>query len=135
ADRGQPEDAVHVQQRGHLAEQRGRVVERGRAEAVTVRGRWVAVRAWPLAVRAQDPVAPAWRMQQGAMIMIDAIQVAAMDAAANPAAAPAVQPQASAVDVREFAQALERTGGVDATKPGKGAEAVSSTAPPGESAS
>ncbi|MCA0394678.1 MAG: hypothetical protein LCH70_11290 [Proteobacteria bacterium] len=42
--------------------------------------------------------------------MIDAIQVAALDAAANPAAAPAVQPQASAIEVRDFAQALERTG-------------------------
>lgn len=67
--------------------------------------------------------------------MIDAIQVAAMDAAANPAAAPAVQPQAAAVDVREFAQALERNGGVDAAKPGASAEAVSDAAPAGESAS
>lgn len=54
--------------------------------------------------------------------MIDAIQVAAMDAAANPTAAPALQPQAAAVDVREFAQALERAGGAgsvrnDATAP------------------
>src|SRR5690606_22480178 len=52
---------------------------------------------------------------QGARIgsnqMIDAIQVAAMDAAANPAASPALQPQAAAVDVREFAQALDRAGG------------------------
>ena len=67
--------------------------------------------------------------------MIDAIQVAAMDAAANPAAARAVQPQAAAVDVREFAQALERSGGVDAAKPGASAEAVSNAAPAGESAS
>ncbi|TYT25913.1 hypothetical protein FZO89_06400 [Luteimonas viscosa] len=67
--------------------------------------------------------------------MIDAIQVAAMDAAANPAAARAVQPQAAAVDVREFAQALERNGGVDAAKPGASAEAVSTAAPAGESAS
>lgn len=65
--------------------------------------------------------------------MIDAIQVAAMDAAANPAAAPALQPQANAVDVREFGQALQRTGG--ATPAAPQAEAVANTAPAGESAS
>jgi len=64
--------------------------------------------------------------------MIDAIQVAAMDAAANPAASPALQPQAAAVDVREFAQALDRAGG--AAPAGNDANAVASTAPPGESA-
>ena len=41
--------------------------------------------------------------------MIDAIQVAALDAVANPAAAPAAQPQASAIEVREFAQARTET--------------------------
>lgn len=64
--------------------------------------------------------------------MIDAIQVAALEAAANPAAAPALQPQASAVDVREFAQAMERSGGA---KPAAAAEAVANPAPAGESAS
>ena len=64
--------------------------------------------------------------------MIDAIQVAAMDAAANPAALPALQPQAAAVDVREFAQALDRAGG--APPASSEANAVTSTAPPGESA-
>ena len=64
--------------------------------------------------------------------MIDAIQVAAMDAAANPAASPALQPQAAAVDVREFAQALDRAGG--AAPASNDANAVTSTAPPGESA-
>lgn len=44
--------------------------------------------------------------------MIEAIQVAAMDPAqAAPAASSAQSPQASAYDVREFAAALERTGG------------------------
>ena len=64
--------------------------------------------------------------------MIDAIQVAAMDAAANPAASPALQPQAAAVDVREFAQALDRAGGAAPAR--NDANAVTSTAPPGESA-
>jgi len=43
--------------------------------------------------------------------MIEAIQVAATDAAKAPTAA-AHSPQASAFDVREFAAALERTGGM-----------------------
>ena len=64
--------------------------------------------------------------------MIDAIQVAAMDAAANPAASPALQPQAAAVDVREFAQALDRAGGAAPAR--NDANAVSSATPPGESA-
>ena len=64
--------------------------------------------------------------------MIDAIQVAAMDAAANPAASTALQPQAAAVDVREFAQALDRAGG--AAPASNDVNAVTSTAPPGESA-
>lgn len=64
--------------------------------------------------------------------MIDAIQVAAMDAAANPAASPALQPQAAAVDVREFAQALDRAGGAAPAR--NDANAVTSAAPPGESA-
>ena len=66
--------------------------------------------------------------------MIDAIQVAAMDAAANPAAAPALQPQAAAVDVREFAQALERAGGAPAVRNDAGAQAATPAAPAGESA-
>lgn len=48
--------------------------------------------------------------------MIEAIQVAAMEAAqASPAASPVQSPQASAYDVREFAAALERTGGAPQT--------------------
>lgn len=43
--------------------------------------------------------------------MIEAIQVAAMDPAQAAAASPAMQPQASAYDVRAFAATLERTGG------------------------
>jgi len=44
--------------------------------------------------------------------MIEAIQVAMGDPAlAAPATSPAQSPQASAYDVREFAAALERTGG------------------------
>lgn len=45
--------------------------------------------------------------------MIEAIQVAAMDSAAqgSPAANSVQSPQASSYDVREFAAALERTGG------------------------
>ena len=58
--------------------------------------------------------------------MIDAIQVAALDAVANPAAAPAVQPQASVVEVRDFAQALERSGGAARAQPDAAANAVSS---------
>lgn len=47
--------------------------------------------------------------------MIEAIQVAAMDAAQiSPKAA--VQPQASAYDIREFAATLERTGGASAAQ-------------------
>lgn len=59
--------------------------------------------------------------------MIDAIQVAALDAVANPAAAPAAQPQASAIEVGEFAQALERTGGASKAQPDAAANAVAST--------
>ena len=65
--------------------------------------------------------------------MIDAIQVAAMDATLNPAAAQAAQPQASAVDVHEFARALDRAGGAPAVRT-DAAQAPASTAPPGESA-
>ena len=43
--------------------------------------------------------------------MIEAIQVAAMDATQAAPSSPAMQSQASAYDVREFAAALERTGG------------------------
>lgn len=45
--------------------------------------------------------------------MIEAIQVGAMDAAqaAGPASSASNQPQASSYDVRDFAAALERTGG------------------------
>ena len=67
--------------------------------------------------------------------MIDAIQVAALETAANPAAAPAAQPQASAIDVGKFAQALERTGGATQAKPDAAANAVEGTAQVGESAS
>ncbi len=66
--------------------------------------------------------------------MIDAIQVAAMDAAANPAAAPALQPQAAAVDVREFAQAMERAGGASPVRNDAGAQAAAPATPAGESA-
>ena len=46
--------------------------------------------------------------------MIEAIQVAAMDPAqAASAASPANGPQASAFEVRDFAAALERTGGAE----------------------
>ena len=61
--------------------------------------------------------------------MIDAIQVAALDAVANPAASSVAQPQASAIEVREFAQALERTGGAAKAQPDAATNAVSS---PGE---
>ena len=64
--------------------------------------------------------------------MIDAIQVAAMDATLNPAAAQAAQPQASAVVVREFAQALDRAGGATASRAESAQPAA--IAPPGESA-
>jgi len=45
--------------------------------------------------------------------MIEAIQVAALEAAqqASPGAAAAQQPQASAYDIRQFAASLERSGG------------------------
>jgi hypothetical protein len=43
--------------------------------------------------------------------MIEAIQVAAMDATQAAPSSPAMQTQASAYEVREFAAALERTGG------------------------
>lgn len=66
--------------------------------------------------------------------MIEAIQVAALDAAANPAAAPGVQAQASAVEVRDFAQALERTGGTSAPTQAQPGNAVENAAPAGESA-
>lgn len=57
--------------------------------------------------------------------MIEAIQVAAMDAAqAQPAAAPAAQPQANAYDLREFAAAMERTGGVAPQQAGSAAPAA-----------
>jgi hypothetical protein len=73
-------------------------------------------------------------MHQEQANMIDAIQVAAMDAAANPAAAPALQPQAAAVDVREFSQALDRAGGTAPVRQDAGANAVTGTTAPGESA-
>lgn len=46
--------------------------------------------------------------------MIEAIQVAAMDPAQSAQSSTAANPQASAFEVREFAAALERTGGVEA---------------------
>ena len=67
--------------------------------------------------------------------MIDAIQVAALDAVANPAAAPAAQPQASAIEVGEFAQALERTGGASKARPDAAANAVASASEAEPSAS
>ena len=67
--------------------------------------------------------------------MIDAIQVAALEAAANPAAAPAAQPQASAIDVREFGQALERSGGVAGAQPDAAPGAVQDAAPAEQSSS
>ena len=67
--------------------------------------------------------------------MIDAIQVAALDAVANPAAAPAAQPQASAIEVREFAQALERTGGTQKAQPDAAPNAVASASEAEPSAS
>ena len=50
--------------------------------------------------------------------MIEAIQVAALEAAqqASPGASAAQQPQASAYDVRQFAASLERTGGTAETQ-------------------
>ncbi|MCL1636166.1 hypothetical protein M2650_16215 [Luteimonas sp. SX5] len=61
--------------------------------------------------------------------MIEAIQVAAMDAAqASPAARPAQSPQASAFDVRDFAAALERTGG--APQAGAPQQVIASVAAP-----
>jgi len=66
--------------------------------------------------------------------MIDAIQVAAMDATLNPAVAPPLQPQAAAVDVREFAQAMDRAGGAPSVRNEASAQAVGNVAPPGESA-
>jgi hypothetical protein len=56
--------------------------------------------------------------------MIEAIQVAAMDPVmASPAMATSSQ-QASAIDVRDFAAALQRSGGVDAAKGPASAEAA-----------
>ena len=43
--------------------------------------------------------------------MIEAIQVAGMDPAQAAGASPQMQPQASAMEVRDFAAALERSGG------------------------
>jgi hypothetical protein len=58
--------------------------------------------------------------------MIEAIQVAAMDPAQAAQASPATQPQASSYDVRDFAAALERSGG---TQPPAGAAPAAGIAP------
>lgn len=56
--------------------------------------------------------------------MIEAIQVAAMDpVVASPANATSAQ-QASAIDVRDFAAALQRSGGVEVSKGPAAAEAA-----------
>ncbi|MDH5822028.1 hypothetical protein QFW77_03335 [Luteimonas sp. RD2P54] len=56
--------------------------------------------------------------------MIEAIQVAAMEPQATTAASAAAQPQASAIEVRDFAQAMQRTGGVGQADPAAAPEAV-----------
>jgi hypothetical protein len=60
---------------------------------------------------------------QGDREMIEAIQVAALEAAqqASPGAGVAQSPQASAYDIRQFAASLERSGGASPTQ---GSEAV-----------
>lgn len=62
--------------------------------------------------------------------MIEAIQVAGLDAAAGAAggAPAAAQPQASAIEVRDFAQAQLRAAGVSQPPQASGAEAVSGAA-------
>lgn len=59
--------------------------------------------------------------------MIEAIQVAGIDAAtgATGGAAPAAQPQASAIEVRDFGQAQLRAAGVSEPAQASGTEAVS----------
>src|SRR3546814_3106899 len=59
--------------------------------------------------------------------MIEAIQVAADAAQANPAASPAAQPQATMLEVNQFAQAYGRGGSSNG-----GAEAVAAPAQPSE---
>src|SRR3546814_13090528 len=59
--------------------------------------------------------------------MIEAIQVAADAAQANPAASPAAQPQATMFEVNQFAQAYGRGGSSTG-----GAEAVAAPAQPSE---
>jgi hypothetical protein len=57
--------------------------------------------------------------------MIEAIQVSATAAAqASSAATPALSPQASAYDIREFAAALERSGGAAPAAPAAQAQVV-----------
>lgn len=62
--------------------------------------------------------------------MIEAIQVAGLEAAAGAAggAPAAAQPQASAIEVRDFAQAQLRAAGVSQPPQASGAEAVSGAA-------
>ncbi|NZA26784.1 hypothetical protein H0E84_10350 [Luteimonas sp. SJ-92] len=61
--------------------------------------------------------------------MIEAIQVAAMEpqAATGAGASAAAQPQASAIEVRDFAQAMQRTGGANQGQQAAAPEAVAGT--------
>lgn len=61
--------------------------------------------------------------------MIEAIQVAGLDGTpgASGGAGAASQPQASAIEVRDFAQAMQRTGGAAEPAQANAAEAVSGT--------
>ena len=61
--------------------------------------------------------------------MIEAIQVAGLDPATGAAggASPAAQPQASAVELRDFAQAQQRVAGANQAQQANGANAVAGT--------
>lgn len=67
--------------------------------------------------------------------MMEAIQVAGIDAATGAAggAGAAAQPQASAIEVRDFGQAQLRAAGVTQPPQASGAEAVSGAAEAGQS--
>lgn len=60
--------------------------------------------------------------------MIEAIQVAGMDPAQAAGASPQMTPQANAMEVRDFAAALERSGGA-ATQGPKGTAQVAESGP------
>src|SRR5690606_13816599 len=77
----------------------------------------------------QAPVTRAHAFQEDTT-MIEAIQVAGLDAAAGAAggAPAAAQPQASAIEVRDFAHAQLRAAGVSQPPQASGAEAVSGAA-------